>query len=112
MTYFDGECEDCDKFYNSVLKEVKEEREEQDEKWGQQNYSWPEFLMILGEEVGEANKAGTDAFLAVQKNSPGIAYNELMHMRTELIQVAAMAVQIVESLDRNELKTMKPIGTF
>mgnify|MGYP000098869293 CR=1 FL=1 len=108
MTYFNGECECCDNRFGTVIEEVENERKAQDKKWGQQNHSWPEFLMILGEEVGEANKAGTDAFLAVKSGSPGIAYNELTHMRTELIQVAAMAVQIVESLDRNELVVMKP----
>jgi hypothetical protein len=87
----------------AVVNEVINERKRQEEKWGPQNHNPPEWLMILGEEVGEANKAALEArfageYYASDKPSGLAAY------RTELIQVAAVAVAMVESLDRNELK--------
>lgn len=72
-----------------VLHEVKEERYRQDLRHGDQNHDVNKWLVILMEEVGEAAKDAYDG--------------RLKHMRTELVQIAAVAVAIVESLDRNEL---------
>lgn len=41
-----------------ILQAIAAERQKQDEKWGKQNHSPIEWLAILGEEVGEANKHG------------------------------------------------------
>jgi len=41
----------------NIIQEIREERARQEEKWGQQNHEPAHWLMILGEEVGEANKA-------------------------------------------------------
>jgi hypothetical protein len=71
-------------------REIIEERINQDEKWGQQNYPPCKFLTILGEEYGEACKAALEA-----------KYEEY---REELVQVAAVAVQMIEALDRAEAK--------
>lgn len=76
-----------------VLKEVLEERYRQEQKWGEQNHSPAEYLMILGEEVGEANKAALEAHF--QGNS-------LSDYRKELIQVAAVAVAMIECYDRTK----------
>lgn len=75
-----------------VLEEVKEERARQDEKWGEQNHHPAEWLMILGEEVGEANKA------ALEAHFNGVCYSDY---RKELVQVAAVAVAMIECLDRS-----------
>lgn len=80
-----------------VLQEVLEERAKQHLKWGQQDHAPAEWLMILGEEVGEANKAALETFFGYEGASR--LYSEY---RKELIQVAAVAVAMVESLDRNE----------
>lgn len=77
-----------------VLKEVLEERYRQEKKWGEQNHSPAEYLMILGEEVGEANKA------ALESHFQG---KPLDNYREELIQIAAVAVAMVECYDRNTL---------
>ncbi len=76
-----------------ILNEVYEERERQNEKWGEQDHSPQEFLMILGEEVGEANKAALECHFG---------YDEATwaNYRKELIQVAAVAVQMVEAYDK------------
>jgi NTP pyrophosphatase (non-canonical NTP hydrolase) len=75
-----------------VLLEVSEERSRQEELWGEQNHDPARWLAILGEEFGEVAKEIADGravgFLAR-------AY------RAELVQVAAVAVAAIESLDRN-----------
>ena len=78
----------------SVLKEVADERNRQENKWGEQNHSPEIYLMILGEEVGDANKA------ALEYNFDGKSLDDY---RKELIQVAAVAVAMVESYDRNKV---------
>lgn len=75
-----------DQITGSVLLEVHAERVRQDEKWGEQNHDPALFLTILTEEVGEVARAILD------KDTPGY--------REELIQVAAVAVSIVEAFDR------------
>lgn len=72
---------------NGVLREVVGERGRQDEKWGvDRNLGTHLWQIILGEEVGEVCKA--------------ILETDMVGLRKELIQVAAVAVAAVESLDR------------
>ncbi len=82
-----------------ILKHVELERERQDKKWGQQNHNIFKWLTILGEEYGEACK---DAFDASQLSADEQFYTP--RIRKELIEVAAVAVAIVESIDRNGVK--------
>lgn len=76
----------------SVLGEVLQERERQQAKWGEQDHDPAVWLMILGEEVGEVNNAALEHLMG---NLP-----DLSAYREELIQVAAVAVQAVENLDK------------
>jgi len=69
-----------------VLKRVENERLRQDNRWGEQNHDPHLWLSILGEEVGEANKAALEG--------DGVEYCR------ELIQVAAVAVATVECFYR------------
>lgn len=87
---------------HKVLGEVEQERLKQDQKWGAQNYQPPIWLIILGEEVGEANKAALEAHFSHVPQYPSFD-ESIKNYRKELIQVAAVAVAAVESLDRNEL---------
>lgn len=73
-----------------ILDEIREERKAQDKKWGEQNHGPFKWLAILGEEVGEANRAALT--LGCSK--------DLVLYRNELIQVAAVAVAMIECLDR------------
>lgn len=74
-----------------ILEAVRQERVRQDKKWGPQHHM-PEFWMcVLGEEVGEAAKALLEA--EPEGNLGWDAFRE------ELIQVAAVAVAIVEDLE-------------
>ena len=70
-----------------ILQLILEERQKQDEKWGEQNHNIYKWLAILGEEVGEVNKA------ALEKN-----YKDIID---ELIQIGAVTVAMIESLERN-----------
>jgi NTP pyrophosphatase (non-canonical NTP hydrolase) len=81
----------------SVLEEIIDERERQNEKWGEQNHHPSHWMLILGEEVGECNKATLEA------NSE-LKVSDWTALRTELIQVAAVCVATIESMDRNQFK--------
>lgn len=70
----------------NVIKEVMEERRFQDAKWGEQNHEPYKWLSILMEEVGEASKA--------------VLGDNLDEYRKEVRQVAAVAIAMIESLDR------------
>lgn len=78
---------------DSVLDRVRQERERQDAKWGEQNHDPFLWLTILTEEVGEAAQAALKARFSGQSID---AY------RDELIQVAAVAVAAMESLERGK----------
>ena len=71
-----------------VINKIIEERKMQDDKWGEQNHDVYKWLAILGEEVGEANKAALED-----------SKNDLID---ELIQIGAVAVAMIESLKRND----------
>lgn len=102
-----------------VLKEISDERENQELKWGEQNHSPAEWLMILGEEVGEANKAALQSHFNYPLPGEGFALDDLCssterrqsrwnsEYRKELIQVAAVAVAMIESFDRSQRKEQK-----
>ncbi len=85
-----------DRLMNDVLAEVLRERTRQDKKWGEQNHHPMDWLSILGEEFGEvceaANRAQWDTHVGE------------FPFRQECIEVAAVAVGIVESLDRGKWK--------
>jgi NTP pyrophosphatase (non-canonical NTP hydrolase) len=73
----------------SVLSEVLDERTRQDKKWGEQSHGGDTWLVILMEEVGELAQATLKTRFGGKGNA-----------REEAIQVAAVAVAIVEALDR------------
>ncbi|MCP4439623.1 MAG: hypothetical protein GY810_11830 [Aureispira sp.] len=79
-----------------ILSQIQAERQRQLEKWGEQNHSPIEWCAILGEEVGEVNKAALESHF----KHPNADIEEY---RKELVQVAAVAVAMLQSLDRNEL---------
>lgn len=84
----------------NVLTEVSYERKRIFSKYGTRNFSPVIWLPILIEEVGEVGQA-----ICEVEHGPGLARRgHMLNLRNELIQVAAVAVAMVESLDRNELK--------
>ena len=69
-----------------ILNSIFKERVKQDNKWGEQNHDIYKWLAILGEEVGEVNKAALES-----------KYDEIIN---ELIQIGAVSVAMIESLER------------
>lgn len=86
--------------FNSVVIEVTRERALQQRKWAQQNHSLCEWIAILTEELGEAAKEAVD--YTTTSVPMGVRANQIWDYRTELLQLAAVAIQAVESVDRNE----------
>jgi hypothetical protein len=75
-------------FLSNAVLDVLLERRLQDEKWGEQNHHRFYWFAILSEEVGEAGKALVEC-------------KPLSEFRLELVQVAAVAIAAIESIDRN-----------
>ncbi len=80
---------------------VKQERQRQDKKWGEQNHHPFIWLVILGEEYGELQKACLEEY-----------FEEFYHpqegaIETELIQVVAVAKAMWECIKRNPKQTSK-----
>lgn len=76
-----------------ILSEIKIERARQNEKWGVQTHSIAEWMMILGEEFGEACNEGNEAYF---RDAP------LDELRKELIHTMAVAFAIVEGIDNQK----------
>ncbi|QFP78422.1 hypothetical protein DAAJ005_14735 [Deinococcus sp. AJ005] len=86
-----------------VLAEILAERQRQDAKWGQQDHDPSTWLMVLAEEVGEANQAVFETLFPIyDKRAAQRGPRTLAEYRQELIQVAAVAVAAIESLDRQD----------
>jgi NTP pyrophosphatase (non-canonical NTP hydrolase) len=77
-----------------IINEVLRERERQDAKWGVQNVELPIWLTILGEEFGEVCEAVLKEIFS--------ANDHIEEVKTELVQVAAVAVAILEYIERVE----------
>lgn len=72
-----------------ILPEILSEMSSQDVKWGSDRNLKPLLWnAILGEEVGEVSKA-------ILENDD--------NLRQELIQVAAVAIQFIECIDRGKV---------
>ena len=74
-----------------IFTDIDLERDRQNDAWGEQHYPWSEWLAVLGEEYGEVCQEVAD--LTFRRN------DDPARLRTELIQLAAVAVQIVEHID-------------
>ena len=75
------------------------ERQRQNAKWGVQRHSWPEWMTVLGEEYGEACQAALRLRFGEDNDQRDRYLSRLEHLRTELVQIAAVAVAIIEHID-------------
>ena len=90
------------KYTPQVLVEVMNERKKQDKKWGEQNHDPVTWVAILMEEVGELAQASIETkFIGFG------AHGGTENIRKETIHVAAVAVAIVECLDRAKAAEVK-----
>lgn len=85
-----------------VLASIATERERQDKKWGQQDHDPLEWYAILGEEFGEIGKALCERAAELRSGYDIVASLKADQARDELIQLAAVAVAMLESLERNQ----------
>lgn len=76
-----------------ALQSVLTERKRQDAKWGEQNLDPITYLAVLTEEVGELAQAA----LHTRFGGPAA-----VGLRDEAVQTAAVALAIVECLDRGK----------
>lgn len=76
---------------DEIFTLIKQERQRQDEKWGEQNHHSIVWCAILGEEVGEVNKAALEA---------NFDNTSLDNYKDELIQVVAVGCAALEALKR------------
>lgn len=88
-----------------TINKVRNERKRQNEKWGIQDHNPVEWIAILTEEVGEASKESVDFHFGNGLNGSKeandfIQKDRVNKIKTELIQVAAVAIQAVESIER------------
>lgn len=81
-----------------ALQSVLNERKRQDSLWGEQNHDPALWTSILMEEVGEFSHEVLSHYFGGQ--SP----EKLDLMREELVQVAAVALAMVECIDRGKWK--------
>lgn len=84
----------------SVSVEVVQERARQNALWGEQNHDSGTWALILGEEFGEACEAALGARFSTNALK---AKDHANNLRSELIQVAAVAQAWVEAIDREAL---------
>lgn len=80
---------------DQIFTEVTAERDAQDTKWGNQRHSMPVWSAILTEECGEV----AEAALRVEFHGED---DHLAHLREELVQVAAVAVHMIEKIDSDD----------
>ena len=77
-----------------VIDAIKGERVKQDKKWGQQDHEPEVWLAILTEEVGELATA------MLKRRFVEYEHRDSADIRAEAVQVAAVAVALIECLDR------------
>lgn len=77
---------------SGIFEEISAERRRQDAKWRspvERNLPLPIWLTVITEEVGEV----------AHEILVGAKWNDYTALRAELIQVAAVAVAMVEAID-------------
>jgi hypothetical protein len=94
----------------AVLLEVQHEREAQDEKWGPQNHPsfGPLAPVVIGADTARAlcetnHQYGIGSFADILLEEVAEAFEERTDeakLREELVQVAAVAVNWIEAIDR------------
>lgn len=79
---------------DQLLRKISDERNRQDEKWGEQNHNPLLWLSIIGEEYGEMCKEANEFSFSDD-------LQRMENLKTEAIQCAASCVAMIESIERN-----------
>jgi hypothetical protein len=116
-------------FQAQILNEILAERERQDRKWGEQNHPPAIWMLVLGEEVGEAGyetasiRDGAEEIVNTIREldaagqlceslldsdrwrgvpCPAMTDEQIKAFHDEMIQVAAVALSALECLYRGK----------
>lgn len=87
---------------SDAMLSIARERERQDAKWGPQDHDPFVWLAILMEEAGEFAECALRTSEA-EAGNPDHSVIERAHLRREAVQVAAVALAMIESLDRQDI---------
>jgi hypothetical protein len=109
---------DTSKFLDSmsgVFHDIREERRRQDEKWGATPHTMTRWAAILSEENGEfaeaslqfGNTLADRTHIKPLAAAPDPHIDLIGKLRTEAVHVAAVAVAILQQIDR-EVEAMAP----
>lgn len=79
----------------NVLHGIDCERDSQDEKWGVQDHDDTIWMTILAEEIGEAAQEVLQRRFGDEAKGHG-------DLRSELVQIAAVATAWIECIDRDD----------
>ena len=93
---------------NEVLLEVSRERAAQDEKWGEQNHpdgTHKDLASMANLRRNQCDRAAAEGcvtfrHILAEEVAEAFAEEDSESLRAELIQVAAVAVSWIESIDR------------
>jgi NTP pyrophosphatase (non-canonical NTP hydrolase) len=81
-----------------IIKKIIAERKRQDDKWGKQRHQFnSQWMTILTEEVGEVAECVCKT--EVSPVNKRVVKRQLKNMEKELIQVAAVAICWLESVE-------------
>jgi hypothetical protein len=102
-------CGECTVPPWTIFHDILTERARQNTKWGEQNHpdgtgGWRAFLTIEKEACEEAARLGcvTWRHILAEEVEEAFAEEDAARLRTELIQIAGVALQWVEAIDRRE----------
>ncbi len=74
--------------FDKICQEVREERERQIKKWGDDAHPESTLLIVIGEEFGEACQAFND--------------RDSENYRVELVQLAACCIKAIQAYDARQ----------
>lgn len=83
--------------FEKICGEIRQERERQIDKWGDDIRTPQTMLIVIGEEFGEACMAFND--------------DDSDNYRVELIQIAACCVKAIQSFDRQKSEALASTKT-
>ena len=97
-----------------ALVELKNERDAQDKKWGQQNYeigameSYAELADVYKKRCATGVRAGvlTWADILLEEVYEALAEVNPIRCRQELVQAGAVIVAMIECIDRKKMRSM------
>lgn len=92
-----------------AVQDVLAERGQQDARWGVQNHDPQTWLSILMEEVGEFSQEILRSTFSKTRPVAGTAM-ATDNLRIEAVQTAAVALAIVECVDRGEWRWPVPFA--